>query len=101
MTALAVLAAPDPGPLSAQGMRPTPAVPTTPPIELSDPEAIAAGASLFRRSCTGYCHGSEGRLSRAPALRGRQFEPRYLYLRIATGTPPMPAYQTVLPAEDI
>jgi mono/diheme cytochrome c family protein len=85
----------------AQGMRPPPPMPTTPTIDLRDPEVIAAGSSLFRRSCTGYCHGPEGRISRAPALRGRDFQPPYLYQRIAGGAPPMPAYQTILPPEEI
>jgi mono/diheme cytochrome c family protein len=86
---------------SAQGMRPPAPIPK-PTFELSDPTAIEEGTSLFRRTCTGYCHGSEGRVSRAPSLRGRtDFEPMYLYQRIALGSPPMPAYQTVLPAEDI
>jgi mono/diheme cytochrome c family protein len=86
---------------SAQGMRPPAPVPQ-PPFELSDPKAIEEGTSLFRRSCTGYCHGSEGRVARAPKLRGRtDLEPMYLYQRIASGFPPMPAYQTVMPPEDI
>jgi len=89
------------GSVFAQGMRPPPPVATTPPLDLKDPDVIAAGSSLFRRTCTGYCHGSEGRLSRAPALRGREFEPRYLFLRISSGSPPMPAFQTVLSPEDI
>lgn len=84
-----------------QGMRPPAPIPK-PPFELSDPTAIQEGTALFRRTCTGYCHGSEGRVSRAPALRGRaDLEPMSLYQRIALGSPPMPAYQTVLPAEDI
>jgi mono/diheme cytochrome c family protein len=86
---------------SAQGMRPPAPVPK-PPFELSDPTAIEEGTSLFRRTCTGYCHGSEGRVARAPKLRGRtDLEPMSLYQRIASGFPPMPAYQTVLPPEDI
>ena len=85
----------------AQSMRPPPPVETTPPLDLKDPDVIGAGSSLFRRTCTGYCHGPEGRLSRAPALRGREFEPRYLFLRISSGSPPMPAFQTVLSPEDI
>jgi mono/diheme cytochrome c family protein len=86
---------------AAQGMRPPPAVTTTPPFDLSDPHAVEEGKGLFRRSCTGYCHGSEGRISRAPALRGREFDQRFLYQRISGGAPPMPAFQTILPPEDI
>jgi mono/diheme cytochrome c family protein len=72
-----------------------------PPFDLQDPAAVEAGAQLFRQSCTGYCHGKEGRLSRAPRLRGQKFAPEYLYARIANGSPPMPAYKTVLPEADI
>ena len=99
--AMTVMMAGGQGSAFAQGMRPPPPVATTPPLDLKDPDVIAAGSSLFRRTCTGYCHGSEGRISRAPALRGREFEPRYLFLRISSGSPPMPAYQTVLPPEEI
>jgi len=77
------------------------ALPTEPPFNLSDPTVVQAGQNLFRQTCTGYCHGAEGRLSRAPALRGREFETGYLYQRIAFGFPPMPAFQTLLTPEDI
>jgi len=90
--------------LSAQGagMRQPPAVATTPPFDLSDPTAVAEGGRLFQQSCTGYCHGREGRVARAPRLRGRQdLEPRYLYARISSGFPPMPAFQTIFPPEQI
>ncbi len=85
----------------AQAMRQPPPMPTTPPFDLMDPSIVDAGAHLFRQTCTGYCHGAEGRLSRAPALRGREFDTRYLYQRIASGAPPMPAFQTLLAPEDI
>lgn len=84
-----------------QGMRPPPAVNTQPPFDLGDRQAVSEGAQLFQQNCTGYCHGKEGRISRAPALRGREFEPRYLYSRIAGGNPPMPAYQSILTPEQI
>jgi mono/diheme cytochrome c family protein len=86
---------------SAQGMRPPPAIARVPPFDLKNPETIGEGARLFQQNCTGYCHGKEGRLSRAPSLRGRPFEPDYLYGRIANGWPPMPAYQTIFPPETI
>jgi len=86
---------------AAQGMRQPPPLPTEPPFSLSDPTVVDAGLHLFRQTCTGYCHGAEGRISRAPALRGREFETRYLYQRIAYGFPPMPAFQTLLTPEDI
>lgn len=72
-----------------------------PPFDLMDPKIVEEGAHLFQQNCTGYCHGKEGRLSRAPKLRGREFEPRYLYGRISSGFPPMPAYQTILSQEQI
>ena len=89
------------GVAAAQGMRPPPPRPTTPPFDLSDQAIIDEGSSLFRQTCTGYCHGAQGRLSRAPALRGREFDPRFLYQRISSGAPPMPAYESVLPSEQI
>jgi cytochrome c oxidase cbb3-type subunit 3 len=85
----------------AQGMRPPSAAATKPPFPLDDPEAVSEGAKRFSSSCTGYCHGREGRVSRAPKLRGKTYEPGYLYSRIANGFPPMPAFQTVLPPEEI
>jgi mono/diheme cytochrome c family protein len=87
--------------VAAQAMRPPPPVPTTPPFDLSDSNIVQAGSHLFRQTCTGYCHGAEGRLSRAPALRGREFDSLFLYQRIAYGAPPMPAFQTLLAPEDI
>ena len=87
--------------LFAQGMRQPPAISRTPPFDLKDEAAVDSGRRLFQQYCTGYCHGREGRVSRAPKLRGRQFDSVYLYGRIANGFPPMPAFQTLLPAEDI
>jgi cytochrome c oxidase cbb3-type subunit 3 len=85
----------------AQGMR-QPAVATTqPPFPLNDAGAIAEGARRFSATCTGYCHGKEGRVSRAPKLRGKTYDPAFLYARISQGWPPMPAFQTVLPPEEI
>jgi len=84
-----------------QAMRQPPPLPTTPPFDLSDPSIVDAGSHLFRQTCTGYCHGAEGRLSRAPALRGREFDTRFLFQRISYGAPPMPAFQTLLTSEDI
>jgi mono/diheme cytochrome c family protein len=85
----------------AQGMRPPPAAASKPPFPLDDPEAVSEGAKRFSSTCTGYCHGREGRVSRAPTLRGKTYEPAYLYARIANGVPPMPAFQTVLLPEEI
>ena len=86
---------------AGQAMRPPPPMPTKPPFDLTDPKIVDAGAHLFRQTCTGYCHGAEGRLSRAPALRGREFDTRYLYQRISYGSPPMPAFQSLLAPDDI
>jgi mono/diheme cytochrome c family protein len=87
--------------VSAQGMRPPPSGTLEAPFDLRDDVVVADGRRLFQQNCTGYCHGREGRLSRAPKLRGRQFESAYLYTRIANGVPPMPAYQTLLSRDDI
>jgi cytochrome c oxidase cbb3-type subunit III len=85
----------------AQGMRQPSAAVSKPPFALDDPGAVEEGARRFSSTCTGYCHGREGRVSRAPKLRGKTYEPNYLYARIANGVPPMPAFQTVLPPEEI
>ena len=90
----------------AQGMRQPPAAMRQAPFPLDDPEAIADGAKRFSASCTGYCHGSEGRVSRAPKLRGNTYDPAFLYSRIADGYPigpkgPMPAFKTMLSPEEI
>jgi mono/diheme cytochrome c family protein len=101
LAAAIALALPTPADVHAEGMRQPPPAATTPPFPLDDPEAVAEGARRFSASCTGYCHGKEGRVSRAPKLRGKTYEPAYLYGRIANGFPPMPAFQTVLPPEEI
>jgi mono/diheme cytochrome c family protein len=73
----------------------------TPPFDLQDPAVIEAGARVFRQNCTHYCHAKEGRVARAPALRGRDLPIDYLYERITKGAPPMPAYGTVLSQDDL
>ena len=85
----------------AQGMRQPAPAETKAPFPLNDPAAVAEGARRFSSTCTGYCHGREGRVSRAPKLRGKTYDPAFLYARIAQGWPPMPAFQTVLPPEEI
>jgi len=87
--------------LWAQGMRPPPPRASAPPFDLKDEAVVTEGARMFQQNCTGYCHGREGRVARAPKLRGRQFEPAYLYERIANGFPPMPSYRTILADEQI
>ena len=80
--------------------QPSPAVPT-PPFDLKDPGAVAEGRRLYHSTCTFYCHGREGRVGRGPKLRGRHFEPDYVYQRIANGFPPMPGYQRTLSPEQL
>jgi mono/diheme cytochrome c family protein len=101
MVVAAILCRPVDGIVRAQGMRQPSAAASKPPFPLDDPGAIAEGAKRFSASCTGYCHGREGRVSRAPKLRGKTYDPSYLYGRIANGFPPMPAFQTILPPEEI
>src|SRR5262245_14158828 len=72
-----------------------------PPFDLQDPAVIEAGARVFSQNCTHYCHAKEGRVARAPALRGRDLPIDYLYERITKGAPPMPAYATVLSQDDL
>jgi mono/diheme cytochrome c family protein len=74
---------------------------SAPPFDLGDPAKVEAGSRLFRANCTHYCHNPEGRAARAPALRGRELSPEFIYQRIAKGAAPMPAYQTVLSSEQI
>ena len=72
-----------------------------PPIDLADPANIEAGRQMFNVTCTHYCHGKDGRIARAPSLRGRDLPIDYLYARITRGAPPMPAYATVLSQDDL
>lgn len=74
---------------------------SAPPFDLGDPAKVEAGSRLFRANCTHYCHNPEGRAARAPALRGRELSPEFIYQRIAKGVAPMPAYETVLSSEQI
>ena len=58
--------------------------------------------SLFRQTCTGYCHGKEGGASRAPKLRGQKLDATYVYTRITKGSPNgMPAFETALSQENV
>jgi mono/diheme cytochrome c family protein len=103
----AVMGLPVKGVVRAQGMRQPSAAVSKPPFPLDDADAIAEGAKRFSASCTGYCHGREGRVSRAPKLRGKTYDPNFLYGRISNGLPsgqtglPMPAFATMLPPEEI
>lgn len=92
---------------AGQGMRQPSADVSKPPFPLDDPAAIEEGKHRFSASCTGYCHGREGRVSRAPKLRGKTYDPTWLYARIDKGSPGgasglvMPAFGTMLPPEEI
>lgn len=44
----------------------------SPPIDLNDPDNIAAGHRQFNATCTQYCHGKDGRIGRGPELRNRK-----------------------------
>jgi mono/diheme cytochrome c family protein len=72
-----------------------------PLFDLQDPAVIEAGARVFSQNCTHYCHGKDGRIARAPSLRGRELPIDYLYERITKGAPPMPAYGPVLSQDDL
>src|SRR5438094_10584690 len=103
MIASAAVGVPTVAIVRAQGMRQPSADISKPPFPLDDRAAIDEGAHRFSASCTGYCHGREGRVSRAPKLRGKTYEPNFLYARIAQRSPggadarARPAYQTMLP----
>ena len=72
------------------------------PFDLSDLKVINEGARLFGQTCTHYCHGKDGGVSRAPQLRGRKLDPGYVYARITKGTPNgMPAFGAAMPDETI
>ena len=73
-------------------------------INLLDEAVIEIGSELFQMNCAvGYCHGSEGRSARGPALREREWMPRDLYRMTHDGLPgtSMPAWNGVLSPEDI
>ena len=107
MVAAAAVGLPAVAVVRAQGMRQPSADVSKPPFPLDDQAAIAEGRHRFSASCTGYCHGREGRVSRAPKLRGKTYDPNFLYARIAQGSPGgaaglvMPAFSTMLPPEEI
>jgi putative heme-binding domain-containing protein len=58
---------------------------------LKDPQFISEGARLFAPTCgTGYCHGAGGSGGGGPKLKGRAFEPKYLFNVISNGVPGTP-----------
>ena len=78
--------------------------PQQPGVDLTDPAVVGAGRILFARSCSvGYCHGAEGRAGGGPRLRGKQWEPGYLYRVTAEGIPrsSMPGWKEKLSRDEI
>ncbi|MCY3757509.1 MAG: c-type cytochrome [Acidobacteria bacterium] len=78
--------------------------PQQPSVDLNDPAVVGAGRILFARSCSvGYCHGAEGRAGGGPRLRGKQWEPGYLYRVTAEGIPrsSMPGWKEKLSQDEI
>ena len=74
------------------------------PLDLSSPELVAAGEAEFAKSCAvGYCHGSEGRSARGPALRDRVWDLRELHRITAEGVPGtgMPGWKDVIPDRSV
>ena len=79
-------------------------LPQQPSVDLTDPAVVGAGRILFARSCSvGYCHGAEGRAGGGPRLRGKQWEPGYLYEVTAEGIPrsSMPGWKEKLSRDEI
>jgi len=75
-------------------------------IDLADEHNIAAGDTLFNKSCTLYCHGKDGTKNRAPSLRNRDdLTVRDLQYVISKGRKRagkvMPAWRTRLKDEEI
>lgn len=71
---------------------------------MSNPELIARGGKLFAQSCSvGYCHGVAGKAGRGPRLRGRAWDPNYLFKVTFEGIPnsSMPAWKDRLTEEEI
>jgi mono/diheme cytochrome c family protein len=55
-------------------------------VDLRDPAVIAKGVEILSGTCGGYCHGSEGRGSKAPSLRNRiDLTPEMLHTTIEFG----------------
>ena len=78
--------------------------PQQPGVDLNAPAVVGAGRILFARSCSvGYCHGAEGRAGGGPRLRGKQWDPGYLYRVTAEGIPrsSMPGWKEKLSQDEI
>ena len=73
-------------------------------VDLASEDFIEEGSGQFAKSCAvGYCHGSEGRSARGPALRDRVWDPRELFRITADGLPgtSMPGWKDVLSEEAV
>jgi putative heme-binding domain-containing protein len=73
-------------------------------LDLSDPQLIARGSTLFAQSCSvGYCHGVAGKAGRGPRLRGREWDKNYLFKVTFEGIPnsSMPAWKGRLTEAEI
>ena len=73
-------------------------------VDLASDSLVAEGSAQFAKSCAvGYCHGSEGRSARGPALRDRVWDPSELFRITAEGLPgtSMPGWEDVLTAEAV
>jgi mono/diheme cytochrome c family protein len=75
-------------------------------VNLRDPAVIAKGLEVLSGTCGGYCHGSEGRGSKAPSLRNRtDLTPEMLHTTIYFGRKRaghlMPAWGGTLSEEQI
>ena len=78
--------------------------PQQPTVNLKDPAVVRSGRILFARSCSvGYCHGVEGKAGGGPRLRGKQWDPSYLYRVTLEGIPrsSMPGWKGKLSQEEI
>ena len=73
-------------------------------VDLASEDLIEEGSAQFAKSCAvGYCHGSEGRSARGPALRDRVWDPSELFRITADGLPgtSMPGWKDVLSEEAV
>ena len=73
-------------------------------VDLASEDLVQEGSAHFAKSCAvGYCHGSEGRSARGPALRDRVWDPSELFRITADGLPgtSMPGWKDVLSEEAV
>ena len=73
-------------------------------VDLASEDLVQEGSAQFAKSCAvGYCHGSEGRAARGPALRERVWDPSELFRITADGLPgtSMPGWKDVLSQEAV